>query len=207
MRRSRPLSLPSLGELTSILPPSSRLRAESDDAKVETEWRDLRKPAAGAEGASRSVPSPPSRPRSPTPDAHNLPLPPSLFRPSRSRAGMTDPPDDPHEFISVTLEAKDVLKFLASYSVASTTIACASLALASPSSSSSRGRADAPVVPLHRLLQSARGHLLRLRRRRARLVGRSRVRRCPHLLRAGSAARRRRLGAAGRPGGARGGRA
>ncbi|GAA5852498.1 hypothetical protein JCM9279_003475 [Rhodotorula babjevae] len=64
-----------------------RLRAESDDAKVETEWRDLRKPAAGAEG-------------------------------------MTDPPDDPHEFISVRLEAKDVLKFLASYSVASTTIAC-----------------------------------------------------------------------------------
>ncbi|GAA5941596.1 hypothetical protein JCM3775_005121 [Rhodotorula graminis] len=64
-----------------------RLRAESDDAKVETEWRDLRMPTAGAEG-------------------------------------MTDPADDPHEFISVTLEAKDVLKFLASYSVASTTIAC-----------------------------------------------------------------------------------
>lgn len=73
---------------------------------------------------------------------------------------MTDPPADPTEFVSVTLEAKDVLKFLASYSVASTTIACASssplpptpLPLALPSG------ADAPLPPWRRSTGFCRSH-------------------------------------------------
>lgn len=74
-------------------------------------------------------PSSSPRPRSVPPLTHSRPT--LASRLSHLYAGMTDPPDDPHEFISVTLEAKDVLKFLASYSVASTTIACASSSLGS----------------------------------------------------------------------------
>ncbi|BGP49782.1 Checkpoint protein hus1 [Rhodotorula kratochvilovae] len=72
------LSANNVGEL--------RLRAESDDAKVETEWRGLRRPTQGAEDIAAA-------------------------------------PADPREFFAATVEAKDLLKFLASYSIASTTIA------------------------------------------------------------------------------------
>ncbi|GAA6053127.1 hypothetical protein JCM3770_002866 [Rhodotorula araucariae] len=73
------ISANNLGEL--------RVRAESDDAKVETEWRGLKKPTQGAED-------------------------------------MAAVPEDPAEFFAATVEAKDLLKFLASYSIAGTTIAC-----------------------------------------------------------------------------------
>ncbi|ORY63660.1 checkpoint protein Hus1/Mec3 [Leucosporidium creatinivorum] len=66
-----------------------RLRAESDEANVETEWRGLKHPEAGPDD------EPPSQP---------LP--------------------SPSTFHSVTVDAKNLLKFLASYSIASTTIAC-----------------------------------------------------------------------------------
>ncbi|GAA5985845.1 hypothetical protein JCM11641_005318 [Rhodosporidiobolus odoratus] len=63
-----------------------RLRAESDEAKVETEWRGLKRPNTGEEE--------------------------------------TPPTEDPSTFFSVTVDAKNLLKFLASYSIATTTIAC-----------------------------------------------------------------------------------
>ncbi|BGP17888.1 hypothetical protein JCM10213_000966 [Rhodosporidiobolus nylandii] len=63
-----------------------RLRAESDEAKVETEWRGLKRPNTGDD--------------EPAPTA------------------------SPSAFFSVTLDARNLLKFLGSYSIASTTIAC-----------------------------------------------------------------------------------
>ncbi|KAL8276507.1 hypothetical protein RQP46_011108 [Phenoliferia psychrophenolica] len=65
-----------------------RLRAESDEANVETEWRGLKHPSPQDE---------------PTP--------------SQQAA-------DPDAFHSVSVDAKGLLKFLASYSIATTTIAC-----------------------------------------------------------------------------------
>ncbi|GAA6035583.1 hypothetical protein JCM8097_004913 [Rhodosporidiobolus ruineniae] len=65
-----------------------RMRAESDDAKVETEWRGLKRPSTG--------------------DGDMAPA--SLA--------------DPEKLHSVTLDVKNLLKFLASYGIATTTIAC-----------------------------------------------------------------------------------
>ncbi|GAA6007126.1 uncharacterized protein JCM10292_004125 [Rhodotorula paludigena] len=64
-----------------------RIRAEADEAKVETEWRGLKKPSMGAENVAAQH-------------------------------------EDPRQFFSVTLEAKSLLKFLASYTVATTSIFC-----------------------------------------------------------------------------------
>ncbi|GJN90449.1 hypothetical protein Rhopal_003460-T1 [Rhodotorula paludigena] len=64
-----------------------RIRAEADEANVETEWRGLKKPSMGAEDVAAQH-------------------------------------EDPRQFFSVTLEAKSLLKFLASYTVATTSIFC-----------------------------------------------------------------------------------
>ncbi|GAA5917537.1 hypothetical protein JCM6882_001722 [Rhodosporidiobolus microsporus] len=64
-----------------------RMRAEADEAKVETEWRGLKKPHGGDDELS---------------------------------TGDTDP----SAFFSVTLDARSLLKFLASYSIATHTIGC-----------------------------------------------------------------------------------
>ncbi|GAA5833084.1 hypothetical protein JCM11251_006510 [Rhodosporidiobolus azoricus] len=66
-----------------------RMRAEADEAKVETEWRGLKKPQGGEDELATSEES-----------------------------------SDPSHFFSVTLEARSLLKFLASYSIATHTIAC-----------------------------------------------------------------------------------
>ncbi|BGO95559.1 hypothetical protein NBRC10512_007817 [Rhodotorula toruloides] len=71
------ISANNLGEL--------RLRAEADEAKVETEWRGLKRP---------------------------------------NGESMTAEVDDPAEFFSVTLDTKNLLRFLNTYAVATTTIAC-----------------------------------------------------------------------------------
>ncbi|KAM0749484.1 cell cycle checkpoint [Meredithblackwellia eburnea MCA 4105] len=66
-----------------------RLKASSDEAKVETEWRELKHPHTFEEQEADE-----------------------------------DEPRDPLEFHSVTVDARGLLKFLASYSIATTTIAC-----------------------------------------------------------------------------------
>ncbi|GAA5878625.1 hypothetical protein JCM8547_003848 [Rhodosporidiobolus lusitaniae] len=66
-----------------------RMRAEADEAKVETEWRGLKRPNTGEEVMA---------------------------------AGASE--EDPSKFFSVTLDSKNLLKFLASYGIATTTIAC-----------------------------------------------------------------------------------
>ncbi|GAA5933726.1 uncharacterized protein JCM15063_001395 [Sporobolomyces koalae] len=66
-----------------------RMRVEADEAKVETEWPNLKRPNLGDAGDE-----------------------------------MTNPVEDPNEFFSVTVETKNLLKFLASYSIAQTTIFC-----------------------------------------------------------------------------------
>ncbi|GAA6020065.1 hypothetical protein JCM10207_006774 [Rhodosporidiobolus poonsookiae] len=65
-----------------------RMRAEADEAKVETEWRGLKRPNTGDDDMAAA------------------------------------PPADPAHFFRVTLDAKNLLKFLASYAIAATTIMC-----------------------------------------------------------------------------------
>ncbi|GAA5882598.1 hypothetical protein JCM3774_002736 [Rhodotorula dairenensis] len=64
-----------------------KIRAEADEANVETEWRNLKRPQSGAEDIVADV-------------------------------------NDPSHFFKVTVEAKSLLKFLATYPVASSAIAC-----------------------------------------------------------------------------------
>lgn len=66
-----------------------RLKAESDNANVETEWRGLKHPSPPEDDPTAS-----------------------------------QPPPDPEEFHSVSVDAKSLLKFLGSYGIAHTTIAC-----------------------------------------------------------------------------------
>ncbi|GAA5882902.1 hypothetical protein JCM16303_006636 [Sporobolomyces ruberrimus] len=67
-----------------------RMRAEADEAKVETEWMNLKRPNLGDDAGDE----------------------------------MTTPIQDPQQMFSVTVETKNLLKFLASYSIAQTTIFC-----------------------------------------------------------------------------------
>ncbi|GAA6024540.1 hypothetical protein JCM11491_000599 [Sporobolomyces phaffii] len=66
-----------------------RMRAEADEANVETEWMNLKRPHLGEDGDE-----------------------------------MTNPVQDANEIFSVTVETKNLLKFLASYTIAQTTIFC-----------------------------------------------------------------------------------
>jgi HUS1 checkpoint protein len=65
---------------------------------------------------------------------HSLCVSKSCLRPYSTKADLassleplSQPPPSPSTFHSVTVDAKNLLKFLASYSIASTTIACASV--------------------------------------------------------------------------------
>ncbi|GAA5850543.1 hypothetical protein JCM5353_009029 [Sporobolomyces roseus] len=66
-----------------------RMRAEADEANVETEWLNLKRPNLGEDGGE-----------------------------------LTNGNEDPNQIFSVTVETKNLLKFLASYSIAQTTIFC-----------------------------------------------------------------------------------
>ena len=88
-----------------------RLRAESDEASVQTEWRNLTNPTI-----SDSFPS----------------FPPSMTtnESSRTDAEAQDLEEDERtSFHSVTVDTKNLLKFLNSYSIATSTIACSFLFL------------------------------------------------------------------------------
>lgn len=64
-----------------------KFRAEADEANVETEWRNLKRPQSGADDIVADI-------------------------------------EDPSHLFKVTVEAKSLLKFLATYQVASSAIAC-----------------------------------------------------------------------------------
>ncbi|KAG0656214.1 hypothetical protein C6P46_000370 [Rhodotorula mucilaginosa] len=64
-----------------------KFRAEADEANVETEWRNLKRPQSGADDIVAEI-------------------------------------EDPSHLFKVTVEAKSLLKFLATYQVASSAIAC-----------------------------------------------------------------------------------